>query len=242
MRVFLKSNLEPFYSIELAIDGAEGWTKACNSVPDLIVTDLMMPKLDGLSLCTQLKKDHRTSHIPIIILTAKASVENRIEGLQTGADDYLEKPFKIEELTTRINNLILQRQKLKEKYSKMFGIFDECVEVSNIDECFLKKAIQIIEQNLVNADWSVEEFSNSMNMSRSQLFRKIKALTGMSVSDYILSIRLNHATHLLEKNAGNITEVAFKSGFNDSSYFAKCFKKKYGVSPRSYALKFKNPY
>jgi signal transduction histidine kinase/DNA-binding response OmpR family regulator len=240
MRFFLKNNLEPFYMIELATDGEEGWIKANNSIPDLIITDLMMPKLDGLSLCLKLKNDHRTSHIPVIILTARASVENRIEGLQTGADEYLEKPFKIEELRIRIENLIIQRQKLKEKYTKMFGIYAENIEVSNIDECFLKKAIQQIEQNMEKIEWSVEEFRNSMNMSRSQLFRKIKALTGMSVTDYILSIRLNHAAYMLENNVGNITEIAFKSGFNDSSYFAKCFKKKYGVSPRSYALKYKN--
>ncbi len=240
MRFYLKNSLEPHYSIELASDGEEGLQKAFGSIPDIIITDVMMPKMDGLSMCQKLKLDHRTSHIPVIMLTAKASLENRIEGLQTGADDYLEKPFKIEELKIRIENLIIQRQKLKEKYSKIFGIFGECVDFSNIDECFLKNAIQLIEQNLDKIEWSVEEFSNSMKMSRSQLFRKIKTLTGMSVSDYILSVRLNHAAYMLKNNVGNVTEIALKSGFNDSSYFAKCFKKNYGVSPRSYALKYKN--
>jgi len=240
MRYFLYKNLGPNYRIEQARDGEEALAKSFECIPDLIVTDLMMPKLDGLNFCLKIKADHRTSHVPVIMLTAKASHESRIEGLKSGADDYLEKPFKIAELKVRIENLISQREKLKEKYSKMFGIFYQNFELNNVDEIFLKKAFDIVIQNMSSVDWGVEEFSNCMSMSRSQLFRKVKALTDMSVTDYILAIRLSHAAHMLEKNAGNITEVAFNSGFNDSSYFSKCFKKKYGISPRAYTLKYSN--
>lgn len=240
MRTYLQQSLKKEYVIKLAIDGVQGWEMALNIIPDLIVTDLMMPVRDGLSLCKMLREDERTSHIPIIILTAKASLEHRIEGLKAGADDYLEKPFKIDELRARINNLVNQRQKLKEKYCNILGFGTSNSDTSDIDEEFLKRAVKQVEQNISNENWSIPEFSDTMNMSRSQLFRKIKALTGLSVTDFILSIKLKQAAHLLENNAGSITEVAFRVGFNDSSYFAKCFKKKFSVSPRAYALRYKN--
>lgn len=240
MRIFLYKHLQQKYETDLAEDGILGWDKAIHTIPDLIITDLMMPNRDGISLCSMLKEDHRTSHIPIIILTAKASIENKIEGLKIGADDYLEKPFKIDELLVRIENLIVQRRKLKEKYTRLMGIDTEKIKASDVDEEFIKKALAQVENNLLNEKWSVEDFSDSMNMSRSQLFRKIKALTELSVSDFILSIRLKKAAYLLENNVGSVSEVAYKTGFNDSSYFAKCFKKVYHVSPRSYALRFKH--
>ena len=240
MRNYLANNLNQNYNIELAIDGDEGIKKAIEIIPDLIVTDLMMPKRDGLSLCTFLKEDQRTSHIPIIILTAKASVENKIEGLQTGADDYLEKPFKIDELRVRIENLVKQRKKLREKYSKMIGYDINDIEISDLDGQFMKNALTLVKENMLNEDWTIADFSSSMNMSRSQLFRKIKALTEMSISEFIMSLRLEKAVRLLETNTGTVSEIAFNVGFNNASYFAKCFQKKYKASPRSYALHFKN--
>ncbi|MEN8122727.1 MAG: response regulator [Bacteroidota bacterium] len=240
MRNYIAKNLEQKYNIELAIDGEDGIKKAIEIIPDLIVTDLMMPKGDGLSLCDLLKKDERTNHIPIIILTAKASIENRIEGLQTGADHYLEKPFKIEELKVRIENLIKQREKLREKYSKMIGYELVDLEITDMNGQFMKNALALVERNLLNDDWSIVQFSSSLNMSRSQLFRKIKALTEMSVSEFIMTYRLKKAAGLLEKNLGSVSEIAFKVGFNNASYFTKCFQRKYNVTPRSYALHFKN--
>ncbi|RLD81593.1 MAG: hypothetical protein DRJ10_06010 [Bacteroidetes bacterium] len=240
MRNYLANNLNQNYNIELAIDGDEGIKKAIEIIPDLIVTDLMMPKRDGLSLCTLLKEDQRTSHIPIIILTAKASVENKIEGLQTGADDYLEKPFKIDELRVRIENLIKQRKKLREKYSKMIGYDINDIEISDLDGQFMKNALTLVKENMLNEDWTIADFSSSMNMSRSQLFRKIKALTEMSISEFIMSLRLEKAARLLESNTGTVSEIAFNVGFNNASYFAKSFQRKYKATPRSYALHFKN--
>ncbi len=240
MRNYLANNLNQNYNIELAIDGDEGIKKAIEIIPDLIVTDLMMPKRDGLSLCTFLKEDQRTSHIPIIILTAKASVENKIEGLQTGADDYLEKPFKIDELRVRIENLVKQRKKLREKYSKMIGYDINDIEISDLDGQFMKNALTLVKENMLNEDWTIADFSSSMNMSRSQLFRKIKALTEMSISEFIMSLRLEKAARLLESNTGTVSEIAFNVGFNNASYFAKSFQRKYKATPRSYALHFKN--
>ena len=167
-------------------------------------------------------------------------MENRIEGLQTGADDYIEKPFKIDELKVRIENLIKQREKLREKYSKMIGYDIEDLEISDMNGQFMKNGLALVEENMLNDDWSIVQFSSSMNMSRSQLFRKIKALTKMSVSEFIMTYRLNKASGLLENNIGTISEIAFKVGFNNASYFAKCFQRKYNVTPRSYALHFKN--
>ncbi|MDF1546837.1 MAG: two-component regulator propeller domain-containing protein [Bacteroidales bacterium] len=240
MLQFLERKLAESYNIEPAGNGKLAWQRILDLLPDLVVTDLMMPEIDGMELCKLIKEDQRTSHIPVIILTAKASIENRIDGFKTGADDYLEKPFKIEELLARIENLILQREKLKNKYVKMMGFETETIQVTGMDEQFLKKALSEVEKNLLNAEWNVNKFSESMNMSHSQLFRKLKVLTEMSVTDFILSIRLKKAARLLEKNAGTITEIASQVGFNDSSYFTKCFKKEFKVSPRSYALKFKN--
>ncbi|MBN2613450.1 MAG: response regulator [Bacteroidales bacterium] len=240
MLQFLNRKLSGNYRVELTTNGVMAWKKTLEILPDLIVTDLMMPELDGMGLCMNVKKDLRTSHIPLIILTAKATVESRIAGLKTGADDYLEKPFKAEELLVRIENLIIQRQKLKNKYIRMIGFDTDRIEVTGMDEAFLKNALSEIEKNLLNSEWSVEKFSETMNMSHSQLFRKIKALTGMSVTDFILSVRLQKASKLLEKKTGTITDIAFQAGFNDASYFTKCFKKQFKVSPRSYALKFKN--
>lgn len=240
MQQFLHRRLTATYQVTIASNGSEAWKTVLEMMPDLVVTDLMMPEMDGMELCRLVKEDQRTSHIPLILLTAKATVESRIIGFNTGADDYLEKPFNTDELLARIRNLILQRQKLKEKYVKMIGFDSDAIRVSSMDEQFLKKALVEVEKNLQNPSWSVEGFSEAMHMSHSQLFRKLKALTEMSVTDFIQVVRLKKAAALLEKNAGTVTEIAFQVGFNDASYFTKCFKKQYKVAPRSYALRFRN--
>lgn len=240
MQQYLQLKLTPSYQVNLAPNGNAAWEKVLKLMPDLVVTDLMMPEMDGLELCRLVKSDQRTSHIPLIMLTAKATVESRITGFNTGADDYLEKPFHTGELLARIRNLLLQREKLKEKYISLMGVDSDTIRVSGMDEQFLKKALSEVEKNMNNPSWSVESFSEAMHMSHSQLFRKLKALTEMSVTDFIQTVRLKKAASLLEKNAGTVTEIAFQAGFNDASYFTKCFKKQYKVSPRSYALRYKN--
>ena len=240
MRQYLQLKLAGLFHVNLAPNGNEAWKKILELMPDLIVTDLMMPEMDGLELCRLVKGDQRTSHIPLVMLTAKATVESRINGFNTGADDYLEKPFRVDELLDRIRNLLLQREKLKEKYISLMGVDVDNMRVSGMDEQFLKKALAEVEKNMDNALWSVESFSEAMHMSHSQLFRKLKALTELSVTDFIQTVRLKRAASLLQKNAGTITDIAFQVGFNDASYFTKCFKKQYKVSPRSYALRFKN--
>ncbi len=240
MRQYLQLKLAGSFHVNLAPNGNEAWKKILELMPDLIVTDLMMPEMDGLELCRLVKGDQRTSHIPLVMLTAKATVESRITGFNTGADDYLEKPFRVDELLARIRNLLLQREKLKEKYISLMGVDADNMRVSGMDEQFLKKALAEVEKNMDNALWSVESFSEAMHMSHSQLFRKLKALTELSVTDFIQTVRLKRAASLLQKNAGTITDIAFQVGFNDASYFTKCFKKQYKVSPRSYALRFKS--
>ncbi|NOX18388.1 MAG: response regulator [Chlorobi bacterium] len=243
VRNYLKSYLEDDYEITEAFNGAEGIKAAVNEIPDLIVSDVMMPILDGYELCENLKKDMRTSHIPIILLTAKAEDIDKITGLKTGADDYLIKPFNSEELLTRINNLIEQRKKLQEKYKKeisfSFNAADPDDESLSVDERFLKKAFAIIETNIAESAFSVDDFSKELFMSRVNLYRKLKALINQTPSEFIRTVRLKRAAQLLKQNAGNITEITFQTGFTSTAYFSKRFREQYGLTPSEF-LKKKN--
>ena len=222
------------YNVMEAADGAEGLQVATEQLPDLVITDLMMPKMDGVELCEKLKTDERTSHIPVIMLTAKTSVEDRIEGLETGADDYLTKPFNIKELRVRVKNLIKQRQKLRERFRKELLLEPQEIAVTSADERFIRQSLEIIENNMSDQDFSVEQLGSDLAMSRMQLFRKIKALTDQSPSEYIRTIRLKRAAQLIKSNYGNLAEITYEVGFNHPSYFAKCFRELYGVAPSEY--------
>ena len=222
------------YNVMEAADGAEGLHVATEQLPDLVITDLMMPKMDGVELCEKLKTDERTSHIPVIMLTAKTSVEDRIEGLETGADDYLTKPFNVKELRVRVKNLIKQRQKLRERFRKELLLEPQEIAVTSADERFIRQSLEIIENNLSDQDFSVEQLGSDLAMSRMQLFRKIKALTDQSPSEYIRTIRLKRAAQLIKSNYGNLAEITYEVGFNHPSYFAKCFRELYGVAPSEY--------
>ncbi len=222
------------YNVMEAADGAEGLQMATEQIPDLVITDLMMPKMDGVELCEKLKTDERTSHIPVIMLTAKTSVEDRIEGLETGADDYLTKPFNVKELRVRVKNLIKQRQKLRERFRKELLLEPREIAVTSVDERFIKQSLDIIEENMSEQDFSVEMLGSELAMSRMQLFRKIKALTDQSPSEYIRTIRLKRAAQLIKSNYGNLAEITYEVGFNHPSYFAKCFRELYGVAPSEY--------
>jgi YesN/AraC family two-component response regulator len=217
-----------------AVDGEEGLSLATDNMPDIIITDLMMPRMDGVELCKKLKTDERTSHIPVIMLTAKATVESRIEGLETGADAYMTKPFNMQELQTRLKSLIEQRKILRERFGKETELGPSDIAVTSVDEKFLTKAIQIIEDNLGDCDFDVTAMTGEIGMSRMQLFRKLKALTNQTPSEFIRTIRLKRAAQLLKKNFGNVAEITYEVGFNNLSYFAKCFRELYGVSPSEY--------
>ncbi|MCB9325723.1 MAG: response regulator [Lewinellaceae bacterium] len=231
VRTYVKEQLEGQYNVVEAKDGEAGVEKAIQLIPDLIISDVMMPKMNGMELCKTLKANDKTSHIPIIMLTAKAEQEDKIEGLQLGADDYLMKPFDARELNVRIQNLIEQRRRLQKSFGTEFTFHPESVEVSSVDETFLLKVKSTIEENLDDETFSVEDLSQSVGMSRSQLHRKLKAMTNQSPNEIIRVMRLLRAKELLEKKAGNASEIAFMVGFNSLAYFSKCYRDHFGVPP-----------
>jgi signal transduction histidine kinase/AraC-like DNA-binding protein len=234
VRTHIAEGLDDQYGLTMAENGKIGFDAAAETIPDLIITDLMMPEMDGVELCKMLKTDERTSHIPVIMLTAKASVENRIEGLETGADDYMTKPFNMQELQIRINNLIEQRKILRERFSKDARLEPKDIAVTSPDEKFLNRTMDIIEENLGDCEFEVSILADEVGMSRMQLFRKLKALTNQTPSEFIRTIRLKRAARLMEKKFGNVAEITYEVGFNNLSYFAKCFKEMYGKSPSEY--------
>ena len=238
IRRHIRESLDKNFIIKEAGNGKEGLEKAIAIVPDLIITDLMMPEMDGLELCRKLKTDERISHIPVIMLTAKAEVEDKIEGLETGADDYITKPFNIKELIIRTKNLIEQRKKLKEKYNHQISLEVSETDVKSVDEKFLERARKIIEKNIADCSFDVNSFYPEMGMSRMQLFRKLKALVNQTPGELIRNLRLQRAAHLIQQNYGNVSEVTYEVGFNNLSYFAKCFKEKYGLLPSEWKNRY----
>lgn len=234
LRAYMANILSPQFRILEAGDGRQGFDLAKSKVPDLIISDLMMPEMDGIELCGQLKTNETTSHIPVILLTAKANRESKLEGLSTGADDYLIKPFNAEELKVRVKNLIDQRKLLQQRFSKTVVLKPRDIAINSMDEVFLEKVMAIIEKNMDNADFSVEDFQKAIGMSRMQLHRKLKALTNHSTTEFIRIQRLKRAASLLEQNGGNVSEVCYQVGFNSLSYFTKMFKEQFGVTPSKY--------
>lgn len=237
VRNYIKENLEQNYRIEEAVNGEEGIDKAIEKIPDLIITDVMMPKVDGFELCSRLKNDQRTSHIPIVILTAKAGDETKLDGLQIGADEFLAKPFSPRELEIRVGNLISIRQLLREKYKEISVIKSEDVKANPIDKVFLEKVFMLIKDHLEDNQFSVQKLADEMAMSVSQLNRKLNALINQSAGKLIRATKLDYASKLLDKNAGNITEIAYRVGFADVSSFTNSFKEKFGSSPSEYLKK-----
>ncbi len=233
VREFIKDSLGNDYHYEEAENGEEGVKKAFDIIPDLIISDVMMPKMDGNDMTRALKTDQRTSHIPIILLTAKSGQENRIEGLETGADDYLTKPFDAKELHIRIDNLINLRKKLQEIYSadKFAVIAKSKHKLKGIDVQFMERILKVVEEHISEEEFTIENFGNEVGMSRSQMFRKIKALTGKSCSVYLRSVRLAKAKVMLQDREANISEIAYSVGFGSPSYFAHCFKEEFGFAP-----------
>ncbi len=233
LRSYIRSCLSSFYQVLEAENGKAGHDLAIEKIPNLIITDVMMPKMDGFSVSRELKQNEKTSHIPIIILTGKSSQQSRLEGLETHADVYLSKPFDTDELLLQVRNLLSNRKRMQEFYSERILLETSELEVSSQEEVFLKKAISVVEDQIGNEDFNIEDFSRALAMDRTQLFRKLKALTDQSPSIFIRNLRLKRARQMLEGNAGTVSEIAFAVGFKSNSYFIKCFKELFGESPGS---------
>jgi YesN/AraC family two-component response regulator len=232
VRQYLAACLRSKYHLLEAKDGQEGLEIAREHMPDLIISDVMMPRMDGKALSLAIKTDPLTSHIPFILLTAKAGRESKIEGLQTGADEYLPKPFDEEELLIRVKNLIEQRKKMRERLGKdIVRLSPEKIQVASADQKFLKRVIEIVETYMGDEAFSIEDMGREIGMSRGHLHRKIKSLTDQSPSVFLRSLRLKRAHQLLQEKAYNVSEIGFKVGFNSVAYFSKCFKDQYGHSP-----------
>ena len=240
VRCYIRENLENEYTIVEATNGKDGLNKSTENIPDLIISDIMMPKMDGFELCEQLKTDERTSHIPVILLTAKATSKDKITGYETGADDYIMKPFDIKVLRVRVGNLIGQRKKLR-KHFLQEGIFNlDNENITSVDRKFLEKAVKIINEHLSDMSFGVESFAGELSIGRTTLYKKLIALVGESPGDFIKRIRLSKANNLLKINAGNISEIALEVGFDNPAYFSECFKKQFGVTPSKYQSTFTN--
>ena len=237
IRSLIRQSLGGKYQILEASDGLMGLEMALEHLPDLIISDVMMPKMNGLELCQRLRGNSRISHIPFVLLTAKSSEENELEGLKNGADAYVRKPFNMDVLEAQIQNILFQRQELKARFRRELLLEPEQVTVASVDEEFLKRAMEIIEDHMANPDFNVETMVKEIGMSRSKLYLKLKALTEQSTSEFIRTVRLKRAVQLLENGGLTVKEIMYMTGFNTASYFSKCFKKQFGVSPSEYLKK-----
>jgi signal transduction histidine kinase/ligand-binding sensor domain-containing protein/DNA-binding response OmpR family regulator len=235
VRSFIAGHFSSLFKIVEARNGKEGWDKALESVPDVIISDVIMPSMNGYEFCKLIKNDERTSHIPVLLLTALHSKEHQIKGITTGADDYITKPFDLSVLDAKIENLLSIRNSLKEKFSGTMVLEPKNIEITSPDERFLQKAVETVEQNISDSKLDIESFAEKVGVSRMQLYRKLHALTDMTVKEFIRHIRLKRAAQLLAQNKMNISEIAYRVGFNDLSHFRKCFKREYGMSASKYA-------
>ncbi|MEO8173757.1 MAG: ATP-binding protein [Sediminibacterium sp.] len=232
LQQYILDILTPYFQVEVAGNGILALEKATTLIPECIISDIMMPGMDGIELCKQLKNHAATSHVPVILLTAKAGSNSRVEGLQTGADDYLVKPFDAKELVVRISNLIEQRKQLRDRYSRqVISVQPESLTIVPGEQLFIQRVRQAIDENIDNDLFGVAELANAIHLSRSQLHRKLKALTGQSPNELIRNYRLERALQLLQQNGGTVTEIAFQTGFSSVAYFSKCFSDRYGYAP-----------
>ncbi|MBC8192006.1 MAG: response regulator [FCB group bacterium] len=234
VRNYIRSYLEKSYQCHEAVDGQDGLEKVRELIPDLVVSDIMMPKMNGLEFCRHMKSDERTSHIPVLMLTAKADIDSKVKGLETGADAYLTKPFEAKELKIRIKNLIDQRQALRERFQREFSLIPSDLDISSMDRHFLERAVQIISDQLDDPGFKVDNFAQKIFMSRQQLSRKLRALTGRTAVEFIRLIRLKRAAMLLGNNHATITEIAYKVGFSNPSHFSRSFHQEYGKTPSAF--------
>ena len=250
LRVFLRTIFSSTYRVVEAADGMEGWSKALKFVPDIIISDVMMPEKDGIEITKELRADMTTSHIPIVLLTAKTSIESKLEGLEYGADDYITKPFSATYLKARVENLLSQRRKLQSLYrdnlmnnthvsslstSEEAATEEEKLpDMSPNDRKFMDKLVELMEANMDNGDLVVDDLVREVAVSRSVFFKKLKTLTGLAPIEFIKEMRINRAAQLIETGEFNMTQISYMVGINDPRYFSKCFKSKLGMTPTEY--------
>ncbi len=224
------------YKVLLASNGREALNLAMEQIPDIILSDVMMPEMDGIEFCRAVKKEYLTSHIPVVLLTAKTAVEEKIEGLETGADAYVEKPFDEEYLDVVVSNLLEQRKKLRQKFSGLTAVSLEGEETIDDEQLFIHKINEIVLAHISDPTFAVDQLLLELGMSRSQLYRKFKAISDRNPSEYIRLVRLQHAAELIRKKKYSVSEVAYMSGFGNVSYFNTCFKRHFGKSPGKYLV------
>ena len=234
-RTFLKEQLEDFYQIIEAADGEEGERKAIEENPNLIISDIMMPKVDGIELCRRIKTNVQTSHIPVILLTARTADDIKINSYEVGADSYMSKPFNFDMLMVRIEKLIEQQEKRKQEFRKNIEVNPSAITITSVDEQLIQKCLEYIEKNMDNPEYGVEELSGDLGMVRMSLYRKLQSITGHTPTDFIRSIRLKRAAQLLQGSQLPIVEIANRVGFSSPSYFSKCFREMFGMLPKQYA-------
>jgi DNA-binding response OmpR family regulator len=233
-RFYLMDNLKQFYHVIEAANGREAWQKIQQLSPDLVVSDIMMPEMNGLELSKKMKANVQTAHIPVILLTAMASEEQQLEGFATGINDYIVKPFNFQILVSRIRNLLAQKRQLRKSLQKQIDVNPSLIAVKSVDEKFINQAMEVVEKNIPNADFSVEELSRELFMSRVALYKKLLAITGKTPIEFIRTVRLKRAAHLLETSQLTVAEVAYEVGFNNPKYFSRYFKEAFGVLPSVY--------
>ena len=237
LREFIIQSLQQNYRVTGCTNGLEGWEYAVENLPDLIISDVTMPVMDGYEVCKRIKSEERTNHIPVVMLTAMASHIHQVEGLESGADVYITKPFSIQVLELNIRNLLLAKEVLRAKYHKQVLLTPSKVEGQNPEEKFLSKLMQIVEDKMEDPEFNVSALVTEIGMSQTVLYKKIKVITDLSITDFIKSVRLKRAAQLLKDGHTAIAEVAYAVGFNDRKYFSKEFKKQFGVVPSDYASK-----
>jgi ligand-binding sensor domain-containing protein/signal transduction histidine kinase/DNA-binding response OmpR family regulator len=234
VRAYIEQVFQDDYRIISAEHGIEGLQKAKKALPNLIISDVMMPQMDGITFCKKIKTDIEVSHIPIILLTARTASLFKIEGLKKGADDYVTKPFHPEELKLRVHNIIQARQDARDRFARVLTIDPKEISITSADEVFLEKALQIVEDEMENYEFNVNQFAYELAVSRPLLFTKLKALTGQTPNNFIKTIRLKRAAQLIKTKKINISEVAYKVGFKDPKYFRKCFKAQFNMLPSEF--------
>jgi YesN/AraC family two-component response regulator len=234
MRTYLRRNLEDSYEIFEASDGVEGMESIQKNIPDIIVSDLMMPNMNGLELCEKVKSNMVTSHIPLIILTAKVNEETAYEGFSFGADDYITKPFSMKLLKIRIEKLIEKNEKLREHFRLSMLANPQHIPVESSNEKFIQLLVKAIDKHIDNYDLNIELLCQQLNITHQQVYRKIKALTGQTVNEFIRTVRLKRAAQLLSESDLNISEIMYSVGFSNRSYFSKCFAEEFHMTPKEY--------
>ena len=244
LRSFLKDILSENYQVMEATNGQEGLALAKQQVPDFIISDIMMPVMDGLDMVKAIKEDRDICHIPIILLSAKSSLDDRIHGLEQGIDDYITKPFSSTYLKTRIQYLLQQRKLLQQRFMEQYTTAQankyntpSPIQITPFDEQFMQTVKDVVEKQMENPEFSIDMFAQEVNMGRTTFYHKLKNITGMTPIDFLQTMRIKRGVQLIDSGEYNISTVAYKIGFNDPKYFSKCFKKYMGVTPTEYCRK-----